>query len=815
MPARMTTLNGLPESQSKKRRIPGACDICKRKKVRCDSGTMPGNRCSNCLQFGYECTHLIVTKSLGPAKSYVESLEARLEMMNKLLNKLVPEFDVKQELNGMDQEDEDSIVASEICPVDEDDLQSKMRRLNLQKLELNPQDHIFFGKSSGYHLIQTAFDLKQEYTGDPIWSPKTTKRTEFWEIPKWATKDHALEKHWPHIYPDADLIPSLIDAYFLNFNIFIPLLHRPTFEKSVAEGLHLSDSMFSSTLLLVCAHGSRYSEDPRVLAEGSDNPRSAGWKWFEQVNVFRSSLYQRTGLYELQMHALYIMFAQSSEIPEGIWSQVGLALRLSQEVGAHRRRRKKDVSPSAEDELWKRAFWVLLTLDRNISSLTGRPCCLNDEDFDLDLPIECDDEYWDNGFQQPSGKPSLITFFTSLIRLTDILAYAMRLIYPIRPPDDKIFNVTPRSDQQVIAQLDSAMNSWMDTVPSHLKWNPNNEHTLFLKQSAVLYATYYNLQIFIHRPFIPAPRNPSRVTFPSLAICTNAARSCCHILESFAKWSAIPFASTQGTAFTAAVILLLNIWSGKRSGQAPNPRREMQGVQRCMEILKDSERRWASAGRCRDILRELAFAGDLSIVDNINNDQCQDIPRKKRPRDVDDDSTDVSPEAPPSRSTAGMRRASTDLPVYVQQQQQSPNFSLPMYSNELGRLPIYGQFHFSDSVSSVPVQPSEDFVDMVSGLVGTSYNIPGAYATNPFFEGQTMGNLVDHNPGASCDLTGVYPGDAFDIDSLSLFGTTPAMDNATMAVWSAAPTNLEMEDWKSYIHSFEQMTQAQSLGYEP
>lgn len=97
---------------------------------------------------------------------------------------------------------------------------------------------------------------------------------------------------------------SLIDAYFLNFNLFVPLLHRPTFEKSVAEGLHLSDSTFGATLLLVCAHGSRYSEDPRVLAEGSDNFRSAGWKWFEQVNAFRSTLYKRTSLYELQMHAV-------------------------------------------------------------------------------------------------------------------------------------------------------------------------------------------------------------------------------------------------------------------------------------------------------------------------------------------------------------------------------------------------------------------------------------------------------------------------------------------------------------------------------
>ena len=111
-----------------------------------------------------------------------------------------------------------------------------------------------------------------------------------------------------YIYPDADLIPSLIDAYFLHFNIFMPLLHRPTFEKSVAEGLHFKDSMFGAILLLVCAHGSRYSEDPRVLAEGSDSPRSAGWKWFEQVNVFRRTLYQRTTLYELQMHAVRLFF---------------------------------------------------------------------------------------------------------------------------------------------------------------------------------------------------------------------------------------------------------------------------------------------------------------------------------------------------------------------------------------------------------------------------------------------------------------------------------------------------------------------------
>jgi len=42
--------------------------------------------------------------------------------------------------------------------------------------------------------------------------------------------------------------------------------------------------------------------------------------------------------------------------------------------------------------------------------------------------------------------------------------------------------------------------------------------------------------------------------------------------------------------FTAATILLLNVWSGKKSGETPFPRREMEDVQRCMSVLKQGEK---------------------------------------------------------------------------------------------------------------------------------------------------------------------------------------------------------------------------------
>lgn len=86
---------------------------------------------------------------------------------------------------------------------------------------------------------------------------------------------------------------------------------------------------------------------------------------------------------------------QSTETPQGCWTQLGMALRMAQEVGAHRRRTLK--APTAEDEHWKRVFWygifpliplpnqsyfirVLMCLDRLVSSFAGRQSVLLEEE---------------------------------------------------------------------------------------------------------------------------------------------------------------------------------------------------------------------------------------------------------------------------------------------------------------------------------------------------------------------------------------------------------------------------------------------------
>lgn len=53
--------------------------------------------------------------------------------------------------------------------------------------------------------------------------------------------------------------------------------------------------------------------------------------------------------------------------------------------------------------------------------------------YDVDFPIECDDEYWENAdpaltFKQPPGKPSQVSAFNHMIKINLLHSYALRTI---------------------------------------------------------------------------------------------------------------------------------------------------------------------------------------------------------------------------------------------------------------------------------------------------------------------------------------------------------------------------------------------------
>ncbi|KAK0238956.1 fungal-specific transcription factor domain-containing protein [Armillaria nabsnona] len=627
------------------RRIQRACDLCRRKKTRCDGTRLPGKQqCSNCAAANLACTYLDATNRI-PSQRYVECLEKKVNEMDKLLREMLPSDAVlaeeleKETIQALPASDKGDLIPNLIRSLGRDITNEKGRSVseddydgalegNLRQFR-NFTHGIFFGKSSHVQLVQTALDTK--YGRPAYFCDIPSRRPEFWDPLIWHTPSRfsQVPVNVEYTFPDEDLLWSLIDLYFTESNIFLPVLHRPSFERSVAELTHLSDPAFAAVLLAVCAIASRYSTDPRVLIDNESS--SSGWKWMQQITVGRrtNSFLSPPLLSDCQSTCLIAVFTLGCSVPQTAWNMAGIGLRMAQEAGAHRMRGHESLN-NAEAESWRRVFWSLVYLDRYISSALGRPCAINDEDIDTDLPADCDDEYWDHAnpeqaFNQPEGQPSLISYFNCHMRLTRVLMICLRTLYCTNRTKALFGLVEKNWEEQIVVELDSTLNTWIDTLPDHLRWDPNRDDFVHFKQSAALLGAYYNLRTLIHRPFITAPRCSSKWPFPSLAICTNAARSCSHVVGiQHQRGGKFPFSGYM--VFNAAVVLLCNIWEGQQSGLSVDLKKEMEDVYKCMRILRDFESRWRFAGVLWDVLYQLT-SGDLPLSNPVS--------RNKRERDSD------------------------------------------------------------------------------------------------------------------------------------------------------------------------------------
>ncbi|KAJ8073921.1 Gypsy retrotransposon integrase-like protein 1 [Marasmius tenuissimus] len=482
------------------------------------------------------------------------------------------------------------------------------------------------GKSSYFMLIQSAMDARRGSSGDRAFATAVLKkhqRPEFWKPFPW---EQTLQiEVTPFVFPEDDLLHDLINIYFTRYSPFFPILHQPTFRRLVAEGLHLRDRPFGATVLAVCALASRQSNDPRTLCEGTTSEHSLGWKYFRQIPLMRDSFTEPPTVYDIQICSLCVYFLDTASTPEAAWALVGVGIRSAQEVGLHRKRagRKNTV----EDELWRRAFWMLVCMDVFMSSTLGRPRAMTPDDFDCELPSECDDEYWEHpdpkqAFVQPEGKPSTVSFFVTSLRLLEVIGFAQRSLYSDKK--SPLWSTMGISEiewkRKAVVELDSAMNKFMDEIPGHLRWDPDMSNPIFFQQSAMLYSTCHWVHIQIHRPFIARLGQAPILPFPSLTICTNATRKTIHILETLQTRLDRGTLGTHDTGpymimplFVSALILLVSTWRPQRTGIASESQKEeLADVYRCMELISKYESRYQVAGRLLDILNAVIAVGQLS-----------------------------------------------------------------------------------------------------------------------------------------------------------------------------------------------------------
>ncbi|KAF8206895.1 fungal-specific transcription factor domain-containing protein [Mycena galopus ATCC 62051] len=758
-----------------------SCESCRKRKIRCDSDAMPDGRCTVCISLKTACTRTyqlrVMKVNSGPKTKRVKELEKQLAVLEAKLNSadvaststLSPTSEFSIASHSDTSTNSLPLFPAEDLP--EDELAERFQQFSFGSLK-----NRFFGSSSGYVLAKNAMSVKEAYLGRPIVTE--FRRRESWFMQPWEV---AHEEKPRYVFPERDLIASLVNLYFIYVHPTMPpILHRPSFEQSVAQGHHLHDQHFGALLLAVLAIASRYSDDPRVFVPGSNSSTSCGWQFFNQVQVIRKSLIQVASIYEVQLYCLISVYTLGTSSPQAAWLYVGLGMRFIQERGAHRRKREGH-KITAEDELWKRAFWCLLSLERTVCAWLGRPSALHLEEYDVELPLEVDDEYWEHpdpeqAFKQPPGKPSLISYFICHIRLSEILGLTLRGMYASNKSRLLQGLVGDEWEQRVIAELDSAMDEFLASVPDHLRWDPNRPAGVFFDQSTALQAAYYGLQITIHRSYI---RKPTILALPSLNKCTSAARSLIHVVDLWwHRTQRIILVHLNTSIFIAGVILLINLYGVKRAGLPIDVAKELAHVSAAMRILEFNETRFQAAGRLWDMLQQLNSwdgAPHPSKAKNGPKGQPTGPPSNSNTQEAIGRERERAMGAPPQKSSARTPDAGRDGSFLHPHSTHHP----PQIQQPRGGLWIDGRSSTSNHIS-----PDHD-------IKSQQTRMPDQWveATAPYHGATSTG-----------------------LPRTDQWSTNPMVDK-TMAAWGTTPTTFaNIADWDTYIGSMN--VNAPGSGYD-
>ncbi|KAJ4481097.1 fungal-specific transcription factor domain-containing protein [Lentinula aciculospora] len=473
---------------------------------------------------------------------------------------------------------------------DKEDSEDDQLLDDFKTLSIGPEER-HFGRSSNYLFLHSSMEINGKT------APRKPVQYEL-KPEMWAT-DIVKPETPSYTFPKDDLLWDLTKIYFDQISPYsFPLLHRPTFERAISSGLHLIDHNFGATVLAVCALASRHSDDPRNHIHDSDFEQLIGWKWFRQIRLFRPRFVDTVTLYELQLYCLTFSYLSSTTIADACWVLVGIGIRYAHERGVHR---AKPGPRTPDNELWVRAFWCLIGLDIIQGITFGRPPATTPNDFDVGQLAECDDEFWEcssgESFVQPTGKPSMLSFGVYYNRLLQIAGSIQRTIFACNHSHG---GSNIEWNQQQVIKHDSALNEWLDSLPEHLRWDPHRVNAVFFSQTVVLHHTFYFVQMTLHKKFVMRIASlEMKMSFPSLAVCANAARCTVNISQAHHQRGLHPLPWTLMTLFNAASVLLVALWRSKHSsgsGSAAS-RKEWADLQKCFVLLTSYENRHQAAGR--------------------------------------------------------------------------------------------------------------------------------------------------------------------------------------------------------------------------
>ncbi|KAI0885088.1 fungal-specific transcription factor domain-containing protein [Annulohypoxylon maeteangense] len=316
------------------------------------------------------------------------------------------------------------------------------------------------------------------------------------------------------------LIIQLVDTFFIHLGSNYPFLRREKFPKLVQE-----KRVEPILVDAVCALAARFSDNPlfRRWNEGKLAKSEYGYIYAQRAKSATVDTFPCPSVAAVQACLLMAYDGFGADQDSALWMYLGIAIRMAVDLGlskedgvryqgerdpwyarGYNRKEGDDfvqpsqvgadgnvLTPEEQKEVEQEridTFWAVFFLDRAISSGTGRPVTLKDDDFELELPKSSIDPV--------SGWP-------------DPLASLLQIIHLYGRVSDVLNNITHAQDLtqdklNKLSHMESELTRLHQRTDPRLRFDANNfqahvkngQGTTFI----LLHFWFHALIIVLHQP---------------------------------------------------------------------------------------------------------------------------------------------------------------------------------------------------------------------------------------------------------------------------------------------------------------------------
>ncbi|KAJ5820622.1 hypothetical protein N7474_006213 [Penicillium riverlandense] len=376
----------------------------------------------------------------------------------------------------------------------------------------------------------------------PLEPPSVTSVNYYYNDP---TMDIREEIAWLS-RPPQNIAIQLLDTYFETFHPSFPIIGKVVFLAQFRTFYSIRDvrpgKQWFAVLNLIFAVAARHLEHtkPSLLSDESYAQFfSRAWR----LSMDKDSLRNHPNLQQVQVEGLSAFYLLASGHINSSWKICNVAISSAVTMGLHLRNESQHISLVSK-ETRHRMWWSLYTLDTLLSTITGRPACIDGNFCTAKLPLPYDEEGFQNqsvdqlssdqGSQNcltqdspskesndSSGQVHLLLmntnkeaeteqeypildvapaspnalYFLCTVNLTSVIREAIETIYAPRAACKPWHEI-----DKAIFSLENKANSWLQSLPEAFQIEVKEETIPLNRQRTSLAFLFYSTKILIHQP---------------------------------------------------------------------------------------------------------------------------------------------------------------------------------------------------------------------------------------------------------------------------------------------------------------------------